>query len=175
VRISANLTLIFLLIGEANIYKYFLMKPLLLLLIIATAVQAAELTHSFKSPAFTGVGYSSHMLTMESLARNREITLKDKASAKLAAELAAAENTPVSQFMVNLQARIYSQIAAQVTNQLFKADTTSGSFQLPEGAFVTWTVNNGVASLSIFDPMKNSTTTLKIPVSSLVLSSPGGG
>jgi hypothetical protein len=112
---------------------------------------------------------------MESLARNREITLKDKAASKLAAELAAAENTPVSQFMVNLQARIYSQIAAQVTNQLFKADTTSGSFQLPEGAFVTWTVNNGVASLSIFDPMKNSTTTLKIPVSSLVLSSPGGG
>ena len=151
------------------------MKPLLLLLIVATAVQAAELTHSFKSPAFTGVGYSSHMLTMESLARNREITLKDKAASKLAAELAAAENTPVSQFMVNLQARIYSQLAAQVTNQLFKADTTSGSFQLPEGAFVTWTVNNGVASLSIFDPMKNSTTTLKIPVSSLVLSSPGGG
>ena len=151
------------------------MKHLLPLFILATALQSAELTHSFKSPVFTGAGYSSHLLTMESLARNRDITLKDKAAAKLAAELAAAENTPVSQFMLNLQARIYSQIAAQVTNQLFKADTTSGSFQLPEGAFVNWTVNSGVASLSIFDPMKNSTTTLKIPVSSLVLASPGGG
>lgn len=151
------------------------MKHLLPILILAITAQGAELTHSFKSPAFTGVGYSSHLLTMESLARNRDITLKDKAAAKLAAELAAAENTPVSQFMLNLQARIYSQIAAQVTNQLFKADTTSGSFQLPEGAFVNWTVNSGIASLSIFDPMKNSTTTLKIPVSSLVLASPGGG
>lgn len=151
------------------------MKHLLPLFILATVTYGADLVHSFKSPAFTGVGYSSHLLTMESLARNRDITIKDKAAAKVAAELAAAQNTPVSQFMLNLQARIYSQIAAQVTNQLFKADTTSGNFQLPEGAFVNWTVENGIATLAIFDPMKNSTTTLKIPVSSLVLSSPGGG
>lgn len=151
------------------------MKPLLLLFILVTASYGADLVHSFKSPSFTGVGYSNHLLTMESLARNREITIKDKAAAKLAAELAAAQNTPVSQFMLNLQARIYSQIAAQVTNQLFKGDSTSGNFQLPEGAFVNWTVENGIATLSIFDPVKNSTTTLKIPVSSLILSGPGGG
>lgn len=150
------------------------MKRLLPLLFLATAVYGTELTYGFKSPVFTGIGYSSHLLTMQSLAYNRDITIKDKAAAKLSAEQAAAENTPISQFILNLQARVYSQIAAQVTNQLFKSDATSGAFELPDGAYVNWIVNNGNATLTIFDPVLNSTTTLTIPVSSLVLASPGG-
>jgi hypothetical protein len=150
------------------------MKPLILLLIVSTAAHAAELTHAFKSPTFTGVGYSSHMLTMQSLSYNRDNTIKDKLAAKIAANEAAAQNTPISQFILNLQARVYSQIAAQVTNQLFKSDATSGSFELTGGAFVSWVVNNGNATLTIFDPVLNSTTTLTIPVGSLVLAAPGG-
>jgi hypothetical protein len=150
------------------------MKPLILLLIVSTAAHAAELTHTFKSPAFTGAGYSSHTLTMQSLSYNRDNTIKDRLAAKIAAEEAAAQNTPISQFILNLQARVYSQIAAQVTNQLFKSDATSGSFELTGGAFVSWVVNNGNATLTIFDPVLNSTTTLTIPVGSLVLAAPGG-
>lgn len=152
------------------------MKLLLLLLIIvtATATEAAELTHAFKSPAFSGAGYSSHLLTMQSLAYNRDNTIRDKLAAKIAAEEAAAQNTPINQFILNLQARVYSQIAAQVTNQLFRSDATSGAFELTGGALVSWVVNNGNATLTIFDPVLNSTTTLTIPVSSLVLASPGG-
>jgi hypothetical protein len=150
------------------------MKTLILLLIVSTAAHAAELTHTFKSPAFTGAGYSSHTLTMQSLSYNRDNTIKDRLAAKIAAEEAAAQNTPISQFILNLQARVYSQIAAQVTNQLFKSDATSGSFELTGGAFVSWVVNNGNATLTIFDPVLNSTTTLTIPVGSLVLAAPGG-
>jgi hypothetical protein len=150
------------------------MKTLILLLIVSTAAHAAELTHTFKSPAFTGAGYSSHTLTMQSLSYNRDNTIKDRLAAKIAAEEAAAQNTPISQFILNLQARVYSQIAAQVTNQLFKSDATSGSFELTGGAFVSWIVNNGNATLTIFDPVLNSTTTLTIPVGSLVLAAPGG-
>jgi hypothetical protein len=105
---------------------------------------------------------------------NRDNTIKDKLAAKIAANEAAAQNTPISQFILNLQARVYSQIAAQVTNQLFKSDATSGSFELTGGAFVSWVVNNGNATLTIFDPVLNSTTTLTIPVGSLVLAAPGG-
>ena len=147
---------------------------LLMITILCTELKSSEITYGFKSPVFTGIGYSSHLLTMQSLAYNRDITIKDKLAAKVAAEQAAAENTPISQFILNLQARVYSQIAAQVTNQLFKSDATSGAFELPDGAFVNWVVNNGNATLTIFDPVLNSTTTLTIPVSSLVLASPGG-
>lgn len=144
-----------------------------LILLSSLQLQATELIQSFKSPAFTGIGYSSHTITLESLTYGRAVTLRDKASAAKSAAEAAEMNTPINQFILNLQARIYSQIAAQVTNQLFAGDNTSGSFEMPGGALVNWTVDLGIATLNIFDPTNNSTTTLKIPVGTLILA--GGG
>jgi hypothetical protein len=102
-------------------------------------------------------------------------TAKDKAAAAEATARANAANTPINQFITNLQARVYSQIAAQVTNQLFQTGATFGTFNLPDGAFVNWTVANGIATLSIFDASTNSTTTLKIPVGTLIIAGGGGG
>lgn len=144
----------------------------LLLLLSSSVLSATELVHGFKSPAFTGVGYSSHQLTLETMTFNRVQTKKDKAAAAIANEKASAANTPINQFIANLQARVYSQIAAQVTNQLFQTGVTFGTFNLPDGAFVNWTVDNGIATLSIFDISTNTTTTLKIPVGTLII---GGG
>ena len=147
---------------------------LLLLLLFSSLLQATEVVQSFKSPAFNGIGYSSHELTLESLSFNRKQTIKDKASAAAATDKANASNTPINQFIANLQARVYSQIAAQVTNQLFQTGATFGTFNLPDGAYVNWTVALGVATLSIYDASTNTTTTLKIPVGTLIIAGGGG-
>jgi hypothetical protein len=40
---------------------------LTLLASVALSTSAAELQHNFNSPAFSGVGYSSHVLTLKQL------------------------------------------------------------------------------------------------------------
>ena len=49
--------------------------------IIATPASASDITFDFKSPAFNGIGYSSHVLTIEQLEANRKQKLKDDAKA----------------------------------------------------------------------------------------------
>ena len=63
------------------------------LLVVTIQVRAAELVHQFNSPAFNGVGYSSHVLTIEQLESQRRKALAD--AAKSAADQAArdAKNT----------------------------------------------------------------------------------
>ena len=153
-----------------------ILRSLLLLLLLSSRLPATEVTQSFKSSAFQNNGtFSNYMLSLENVAYTRKQTQIAQAKAEAATAAANAQNTPINQFIANLQARIYSQIAANVTNQIFQNGATQGSFNLPGGAFVSWRVDNGTATLTIYDPAANSFTTLTIPVRSLILSSGGGG
>lgn len=99
-------------------------NTLALLCIIATSniAYGAELQHNFNSPSFNGIGYSSHVLTLYQL----ETQAKDKNKAAADALKAKAEsdalNTPQAKFQANLESRIYSQLAKQITDSLFGAD-----------------------------------------------------
>ena len=93
----------------------------LCLLATGAVAGAAELVHQFSSPAFSGIGYSSHVLTIKQLedqAKEKNKAANDAAAAK--AERDAA-NTPQAQFVANLQSRIYAQLAKQITDTLFGA------------------------------------------------------
>lgn len=91
--------------------------------------QAAEISHNFNSPAFNGVGYSSHVLTIKQL----EDQAKEKNKAAEAALKAKAEadaaNTPTARFLANVESRIFSQLAKQMTDSMFGegATCTAGS------------------------------------------------
>ena len=89
------------------------------LIIASSMVSAAELQHIFSSPSFSGIGYSSHVLTLYQL----ETQAKDKNKAAADALKAKAEsdalNTPQAKFQANLESRIYSQLAKQITDSLF--------------------------------------------------------
>jgi len=89
---------------------------------VATAANSAELQHNFSSPSFSGIGYSSHVLTLYQL----ETQAKDKNKAAADALKAKAEsdalNTPQAKFQANLESRIYSQLAKQITDSLFGAN-----------------------------------------------------
>lgn len=94
---------------------------IIMLIAVANTVQAAELQHFFNSPSFSGIGWSSHVLTIQQL----ENQAKDKNQAKADAEAAQAArdaaNTPQAQFVANLQSRIYAQLSKQITDTLFGA------------------------------------------------------
>lgn len=96
-------------------------RIVLLAALLPTIAISAELQHNFSSPAFSGIGYSSHVLTIKQL----EDQAKEKNKAAREAEQAKAErdaaNTPQAQFVANLQSRIYAQLAKQITDTLFGA------------------------------------------------------
>ena len=87
--------------------------------ILATSVYAAEIQHTFSSPSFSGVGYSSHVLTLYQLETQAKDKNKAAADALKAKQESDALNTPQAKFQSNLESRIYSQLAKQITDSLF--------------------------------------------------------
>ena len=155
------------------------MKKLLVLLLFPIIGYAAELQHSFSSPAFSGVGYSTHILTIKQLedqGRQNNKNLAD--SLKAQAEREAATN-PQAQFVANLQARIYSQLAKQLTDSLFGSagaptctTATAGAVcgEIPDiaGNNITWKLGVGADTGMIVITIRNLTdpaqvTTMKVP------------
>jgi hypothetical protein len=125
------------------------------------------MTYSFKSPAFNGIGYSAHEITIENISRTRKQNIQDVAKAEAENLKLASQNTPLNNFIVNLQARIYSQLASQVTDQIFNGSATFGAINLQGGATVTWVRSGDIVTLYIVDPATGNMTSIQVPVGSL--------
>ena len=91
---------------------------------LATTARAGELTHSFNSPAFSGSGYSAHILTIKQLEDQAKEKNKAAAEALKAKAESDAANTPQARFLANLESRVYSQLAKQLTDSMFGDGTT---------------------------------------------------
>ena len=116
--------------------------------ISATSIHAAEIQHNFSSPAFSGIGYSSHVLTLYQLETQAKDKNKAAADAMKAKEESDKLNTPQAKFQANLESRIYSQLAKQITDSLFgtngvpQCTVTNGvcGEMLVAGNNITWKV-----------------------------------
>lgn len=141
------------------------LTKILLFLFCAANVFGSDMVHSFKSPAFNGVNFSGHAITIENLARTRKQSIKDVTKSELEQQKILAQNTPLNNFINNLQARIYSQLASQVTDQIFNAGGANfGIINLQGGATVTWQKNGDMVTLFIVDPATGNTTQIQVPV-----------
>jgi len=89
---------------------------------LAGTATAAELSHTFSSPSFSGMGYSSHILTLKQLEDQQKEKNRQAAEAAVAKAASEAANTPQAKFLANIESRIYSQLAKQITDSLFGTD-----------------------------------------------------
>ena len=92
------------------------------LLATVSLANSAELQHIFSSPSFSGIGYSSHVLTLYQLETQAKDKNKAAGDALKAKEESDKLNTPQAKFQANLESRIYSQLAKQITDSLFGAN-----------------------------------------------------
>ena len=126
---------------------------ILLFLFMISGVNASEITFEFGSPSFSGVGKSSHYLTIENIEKTRKDAIK--AAEKAAKEKAEqdAKNTAVAKFKANLESRFYTALAKQITTNVFGADglqQDTGTFTSPIGGeVVTWTTPDGTGNVTI--------------------------
>ena len=120
------------------------MKLLLsVLLFISTTAAASDLTFDFKSPAFNGIGYSSHVLTIEQLEANRKQKIKDDAKADADEAERDIKSTNAYKFKNNLESRIYATLSKQIADNMFGegatiADDTWYESETPFGDNVKW-------------------------------------
>ena len=119
---------------------------------ICSSAVASELTFSFKSPSFNGVGQSSHYLTIENIEKTRKdaIIAKNKADAKALKD--EINGTAVAKFKANLEARFYTALAKQITDNVFGADglqQDSGTFTGTNGETVAWTTPGGTGNVVV--------------------------
>ena len=149
------------------IKKYMLVLPSFI--VLSSPVQA-ELVFSFNSPAFSGNGYSTHVLTIHQLEQQR----KDKIAADAQAEIAQAErdyrNTNAYKFQNNLESRIYAQLSRQIADNLFGegGTTTIGEWaeaETPFGDNIRWMrdVDNRIY-VEVYDSSGELTSSFDVPV-----------
>lgn len=137
---------------------------ILLLSSFALVTVADEIKFGFKSPSFSGVGTSSHYLTIDS----QEVTKKDALKAEIKALADAAkreeENTTLARFIKNFESRIYAQLSRQLVDQLFGENPAEeGSFELFDN-LITWSSDGISITMTIFNETTGETTTITIPI-----------
>ena len=113
--------------------------------------------YSFKSPAFNGSGYSSHVLTIENQEHTRQKAVRDQIQAELDKAKADKANTNLAKFMNNLESRIYAQISQNLASQMFaNGGSTSGTLNF-EGNTIFWTKDSSNVYMTVTDTTGNST------------------
>ena len=129
------------------------------------SVFADQITHKFKNPSFSGVGTSSHYLTIENQEFSRKLSLKEELKALQDEIERDKENTTLARFVRNLESRIYAQLSRQLVENLFGDVTkTSGTLEL-ENNLISYTSDGVTITLTITDPDDN-TTEISLPIGS---------
>ena len=122
-----------------------------------------EVVFKFKSPSFSGIGTSSHYLTIQNQEFNRKEALKAEIKALQDQIERDKENTTLARFIRNLESRIYAQLSRQLVENLFgEIPSESGTLTL-EGNTIVYNVEDGIITLTITDSDGN-TTTISLPV-----------
>ena len=120
---------------------------ILLAICLCSSAGASELTFEFGSPSFSGQGKSSHYLTVENIEKTRKDAVKAAEKAAADKVIADAKATAIAKFKANLEARFYTALAKQITDNIFGTDglqQDSGTFTSPIGGeVITWTTTSG--------------------------------
>ena len=128
-------------------------------------IKADQMTHKFKSPSFSGENTSSHYLTIDNVEYTRKMSIKAELKALQDEIERDKENTTLARFIRNLESRIYAQLSRQLVEALFgETPSDNGTIEL-EGNTITYSVLDGIITLTIVDAEGNETI-IQIPIGS---------
>ena len=156
------------------------MRVLVFLLLFTPLAMADSLVFEFGNPAFSGNGYSSHVLSVEQLQYSRRQDVKDDQKSAEAALRREQENTTIAKFIKNVESRIYANLSKQQVDNMFGTgcDTTdvsancqnSGTATIdPDGdgtgATLAWIRDESAGTITLTVTAEDGTiTNLTVPV-----------
>ena len=133
-------------------------------LVLLSSAHGSELRHSWRSPIFSGSGYSQHVLTIENLTfqRKQEIKAKEEASKReLEREL---ENTNINKFLRNFESRVYAELSKQLSEKLFgEAAENQGTIDIM-GNTIDYNSDGTTLTMTVSE-LNGTTTKLEVPLS----------
>ena len=138
---------------------------MLIIMLTTRTVQADEMVHTFKSPSFSGVGTSSHYLTIENQEFNRKEAIREEIKAYVEDLEREADNTTLARFIRNLESRIYAQLSRQLVDSLFGETASDFGVLELEGNTIEYRVEDDKVTLIITDEEGN-TTEITVPLGS---------
>ena len=114
---------------------------LLVALLLSKDVFSSPIVFTFNSPSFSGVGQSSHYLTIENLEKSRKDAIIAKAEAEERRLENELKNTAIEIFRKNLETLFYSTLATQIIDNVFgtKDDQQNDGETTIDGYKVVWT------------------------------------
>lgn len=127
------------------------------LCLLSLTATAAPLDFGFKNPSFSGIGFSSHVLTIENQESTRKKALEDKIQAAIDKAAADAKNTNLQKFLNNLESRIYAQISQNLATAMFASGGSNSGTLNFEGNTIFWTKDSTNVYLTVTDTVGNQT------------------
>jgi hypothetical protein len=148
---------------------------LVLCMMLAGTANSSEIVHQFNSPSFSGVGYSSHTLTIYSQELSRKLAVAAEKKAELLKAEQDARNTTMAKFVSNLESRVYNELARQITEKLFEGtgQQASGQFAF-NGGTIEYKKSGTLLEVTITDENGN-VTSMTVPVGDFGWLAPAGG
>ena len=143
---------------------------------LTSKILASELVHGFKNPAFSGDGYSNHVLSVDQLQEQRKQKKIDDAKSAAAAAERKEKNTTINKFIANVESRIYANLSKQLVDNMSGTSCDSSTTTCPtsgtseiEGATIYWVkdTTTDVITLTITDANGN-VTSMSVPIGDFV-------
>ena len=143
---------------------------------LTSKILASELVHGFKNPAFSGDGYSNHVLSVDQLQEQRKQKKIDDAKSAAAAAERKEKNTTINKFIANVESRIYANLSKQLVDNMFGTSCDSSTTTCPtsgtseiEGATIYWVkdTTTDIITLTITDANGN-VTSMSVPIGDFV-------
>ena len=142
-----------------------LTKKIALLLLISSNVYA-EQVFQFKSPSFSGIGYSSHVQTIENTENSRKKAIEDAKLQAAKDAAAAAKNTNLQKFLNNFESRVYAQLSTQLVNNLFGENPQNSGTVTIEGNTIQYVKTADTISMTV-TAADGTITQVEIPIGTL--------
>ncbi len=144
--------------------------------LLNTSILASDLVHEFKNPAFSGNGYSNHVLSIDQLQSQRKKANEDEAKSVAAAAEREAKNTTINKFIANVESRIYANLSKQLVDNMFGTGCDSETTTCPtsgtstvEGATIYWVKDTTTEIITLTITDENGTvTTMSVPIGDFV-------
>ena len=144
--------------------------------LLNTSILADQLDFGFKNPAFSGNGYSNHVLSIDQLQSQRKKANEDEAKSVAAAAEREAKNTTINKFIANVESRIYANLSKQLVDNMFGTGCDSETTTCPtsgtstvEGATIYWVKDTTTEIITLTITDENGTvTTMSVPIGDFV-------
>ena len=142
---------------------YIILGGIMFAIVLAQNVYADTITHKFKAPSFSGIGTSSHYLTIENQQYTRKLTIKEEIKALQDEIKREKENSTLARFLRNLESRVFAEISRNLVANLFGETPQNQGVITLEGNTIEYTSDGVTLTLKITEA-DGTITSIVIPI-----------